>query len=152
MARATNLPVFVKLSPDTQALGDVAKAAERAGAAAINMGNTLGPGMVVNIDAGKPVLDYKVGGLSGPAMKPIGVRCVFDVYEAVKIPIIGCGGVLDGRDAVEYFMAGASAVGIGTAVIYRHEDVFGKITGEINEFMDENEYKSVKELVGLAHE
>ena len=151
VCKATKLPVIVKLSPNTQALGDVAKAAEKAGAAAINMGNTLGPGMVINLEAKKPVLDFKVGGMSGPAVKPIGVRCVFDVYESVTIPVIGCGGVLDGRDAVEYFMAGASAVGVGTAVMYRHEDAFAKICEEIEGFMKENGFKTVKEMVGLAH-
>jgi dihydroorotate dehydrogenase (NAD+) catalytic subunit len=152
VVKKTKLPVFVKLSPNTQALGEVAKAAEKAGASAITMGNTLGPGMVINLEARRPVLDFKVGGMSGPAVKPILVRCVYDVCKSVKIPIIGCGGVLDGRDAVEYFMAGASAVGVGTAVMYRHEDAFKKISEEITAFMKENKFKTIKEMVGLAHE
>lgn len=152
VVEATELPVFVKLSPNTQSLGEVAKAAEKAGASAVNVGNTLGPGMAINIEARKPVLDFKVGGMSGPAVKPVLLRCVFDVYESVGIPVIGCGGVLDGRDAVEYFMAGASAVGVGTAVLYRQEDAFGKICGEMEEFMKENCFKKVRDIVGLAHE
>ncbi|MFH1835260.1 MAG: dihydroorotate dehydrogenase [Methanobacteriota archaeon] len=151
VVKATKLPVIVKLSPNTQALGEVAKAAEKGGAASINMGNTLGPGMVINLEAEKPVLDYKVGGMSGPAVKPIGVRCVWDVYESVKIPIIGTGGVTDGRDAVEYFMAGAGAVSVGTALMYRREDAFKKICEEIELFMKENGFKKIKDLVGIAH-
>ncbi len=151
VVKATKLPVIIKLSPNTQALGEVAKAAERSGAAAINMGNTLGPGMVINLEAEKPVLDYKVGGMSGPVVKPIGVRCVWDVFESVKIPVIGTGGVTDGRDAIEYFMAGASAVGVGTAIMYRQEDAFEKICEEIEAFMKENGFKKIKDLVGIAH-
>ncbi|MFH1788091.1 MAG: dihydroorotate dehydrogenase [Candidatus Altiarchaeota archaeon] len=152
VVKASRLPVFVKLSPNTQGVGEVAKAAEKAGAAAINMGNTLGPGMVINLEAGKPVLDFKVGGMSGPAVKPIMLRCVYDVCEAVKIPVIGCGGVLDGRDAVEYLMAGASTVGVGTAVMYRREDAFKKICEEIRDFMKENGFSKIKDMVGLAHQ
>jgi dihydroorotate dehydrogenase (NAD+) catalytic subunit len=116
------------------------------------MGNTLGPGMVINLEARKPVLDFKVGGMSGPAVKPVLVRCVYDIHEVVRVPIIGCGGVLDGRDAVEYFMAGASAVEVGTALMYRGDDAFRKICEEIEGFMNENGFSKIRELVGIAHE
>jgi dihydroorotate dehydrogenase (NAD+) catalytic subunit len=145
-------PIIVKLSPNTPALGEAAKAAERAGAAAINMGNTLGPGMVIDIERKAKVLGFGFGGLSGPAMKPIAVRCVYDLYQSVKIPIIGTGGVTTGRDAVEMFMAGASAVGVGTAIYYRGPKVFAKIAEEMGEWMEKNGYSSVKELTGVAHE
>ena len=149
--KATRLPVMVKLSPSIQGLGDVAKAAEKAGADAINMGNTAGPGMLINIEAKTPVLDFRFGGMSGPAIRPLAVRCVYDIYEAVKIPIIGTGGVTTGSDAVEMLMAGASAVGVGSAVHYRGIDAFNKISGEINEFMLRNGYSKISGLVGVAH-
>jgi dihydroorotate dehydrogenase (NAD+) catalytic subunit len=147
----TKLPVFVKISPNTQSLGDVAKAAERAGAAAITCGNTLGPGMVIDIRTRQPILDFRVGGVSGPALRPIAVRCVYDVYKAVKIPIIGVGGVQTGRDAIEMMMAGASAVGIGTGVYYRGPEVFSLVCKEMEEFMTEERIKSLKEIIGAAH-
>jgi dihydroorotate dehydrogenase (NAD+) catalytic subunit len=149
----SKLPVIVKLSPNTNGLGDVARAAKRAKAQAINMGNSLGPGMVIETSAGKPVLDYKVGGMSGPIVKPIAIRCVFDVWEATlgKIPIIGTGGVTTGADAVEMMMAGASAVGVGTGVYYRGINVFEKIAAEVSEFMELRGTKKVKDLVGVAH-
>ena len=149
--KATRLPVMVKLSPSLQGLGDVAKAAEKAGADAINMGNTAGPGMLINIEAKTPVLDFRFGGMSGPAIRPLAVRCVYDIYEAVKIPIIGTGGVTTGSDAVEMLMAGASAVGVGSAVHYRGVEAFNKISGEINEFMLRNGYSKISGLVGVAH-
>ena len=148
----TKKPIIIKVSPNSQELGKLAKAAEDAGANAICATNTLGPGMVINPEAGKPILDFKVGGISGPALRPIAVRCVYDIYENVSIPLIGTGGVSTGRDAIEMFMAGASAVGIGTAVHYRGIDVFRKVCAEILEFMEENGYAKVKDMVGIAHE
>ena len=147
----TKLPVIVKLSPNSQAIGEVAKAAEKAGADAINMGNTHGPGMIIDIDAKKPVMDFKVGGLSGPMIKPVTVRCVYDVYEAVKIPIIGTGGVTNGKDAIEMIMAGATAVGIGTAIHNRGIDVFKKVCNEMESWMKKNKIKNLSEIRGYAH-
>ncbi|NOX71095.1 MAG: dihydroorotate dehydrogenase [Candidatus Micrarchaeota archaeon] len=152
VVKSTNLPVFVKISPNIKNIGDVAQAAERAGASAITAVNTMGPGMIINIDARKPVLDFKVGGVSGPALKPVAVRCVYDVYESVKIPIIGTGGIMSGKDAIEMIMAGAACVGIGSAVYYRGIDVFGKITAEIEKWMDKNGYNNIREMIGAAHE
>ena len=145
-------PIIVKLSPNSANLGEVAKAAEKEGAAAINMGNTHGPGMKINIETAQPVLDFKVGGISGPAIKPIAVRCVYDLYKTVKIPIIGTGGVTSGEDAIEMLMAGASAVGVGTAVYYRGIGAFESIEKEIKEWMQKNGYEKIEDLVGLAHE
>ncbi len=149
--RETKLPLIVKLSPSIQALGDVAKAAEKAGADAINMGNTAGPGMFIDSRARSPVLDFRFGGLSGPAMKPIALRCVYDVSEAVKIPVIGTGGVTTGTDAAEMLMAGASAIGVGSAVHYRGIDAFRKIAGELSAFMEEEGYSKIADMVGAAH-
>ncbi|MBD3310733.1 dihydroorotate dehydrogenase [Candidatus Woesearchaeota archaeon] len=148
----TRLPVIVKLSPNIPAMGKVCRAAEKAGADAINMGNTHGPGMVINIETAEPVLDFRIGGVSGPAIRPIAVRCVYDVYESAKIPIIGCGGVQTGRDAVEMIMAGASAVGIGTGIYYRGIDVFSKVCDEMEKIMVKNSYNSIKDMRGAAHE
>jgi len=148
----TSKPLFVKLSPNVMAISEIAKAAERGGADAITAINTSGPGMVIDIKSKKPILGGKIGGLSGDALRPVAVRCVYDIYKAVKIPIIGTGGVLTGEHAVEMMMAGASAVGIGTAVYNRGIDVFKKVTEEIKVFMEQNNYTSVGELRGLAHE
>ncbi|MBN2423133.1 dihydroorotate dehydrogenase [Candidatus Woesearchaeota archaeon] len=147
----TKIPVIVKLSPNSLNIKEIAKECEKAGADAINMGNTLGPGLLINIETAKPILANKFGGISGPAIKPIALKRVWDVYEAVKIPIIGTGGVTNGRDAVEMLMAGATAVGLGTAVYSRGIDVFNKINDEIKGFMKKNNYKSIKEMIGKAH-
>ena len=122
--KVTKLPIFVKLSPNIPGIGDIAKAAEDAGANAITAINTLGPGMIINIEARKPVLSFKVGGVSGNALRPIATRCVYDIYESVKIPIIGVGGISTGRHAIEMIMAGATAVGIGTGIYSRGIDIF----------------------------
>ncbi|MBW2977712.1 dihydroorotate dehydrogenase [Candidatus Woesearchaeota archaeon] len=147
----TSIPVIVKLSPNVSNIKLIAKAVEKAGADAISAINTLGPGMVINLETAKPILANKAGGVSGPAIKPIAVRCVYDIYSTVKIPIIGTGGVTYGRDAIEMFMAGASAVGIGTGVYYRGVDVFRKVSEEIEEFMEKNGYNKLKEIIGMAH-
>jgi len=146
----TKLPVFVKVSPNTPKLGDVCRAAELAGASAITACNTHGPGMIIDIKTKQPVLDFKVGGLSGAAVRPITVRCIYDIYQSVKIPIIGVGGVSSGRDAIEMIMAGATLVGIGTAV-YDSVDVFKRVCNEIEKFMKEEGYSSIKDMVGAAH-
>lgn len=151
VVETTELPVIVKLSPNISRLGEVAKAAEEAGAEAINMGNVLGPGMVINTKAKRPVLSFGVGGLSGPAIRPVMVRCVYDVYQAVDIPIIGTGGITTGEDAVEMLMAGASAVEMASAIYYRGVDVFRKVSKEIEDFMEEEGYQKIKEMVGVAH-
>jgi dihydroorotate dehydrogenase (NAD+) catalytic subunit len=107
--------------------------------------------MVIYIDVAKPVLQYKKGGVSGPAIKPIAVRCVYDIYETVKIPILGIGGVSCGRDAIEMIMAGASAVGVGSAVYSEGIECFDKINKEIIEWMKKNKINSIKEIIGKAH-
>jgi dihydroorotate dehydrogenase (NAD+) catalytic subunit len=148
----TKLPVFVKISPNIKEIGKVVKAAEEAGADAITAINTIGPGMAIDIKTAKPVLGFKVGGVSGPALRPIAVRCVYDVYESVKIPIIGTGGVIYGKDAIEMFMAGATAVGIGSGVYYRGIDVFKKVVEEVRLFMEQEGYTKLREIIGIAHE
>ena len=149
---AVKIPVLVKLSPNVDKIGTLAKTAEDAGADGITAVNTLGPGMIIDIASGKPVLDFKMGGISGPALRPVAVRCVYEIYEAVKIPILGVGGVTSGRDAMEMMLAGATQVGIGSAVYYRGADAFKKIGDETVELMKEHGYKNTKEITGVAHE
>jgi len=148
----TTKPVFVKLSPIVMAITELAKAAEAGGADAITAINTAGPGMAIDARTRKPILGGKIGGLSGAGLKPIAVRCVFDIYEAVKLPIIGTGGVSCGLDAVEMILAGATAIGIGTGVYERGIDVFQKVSDELASFMNEEGIKSLNEIRGAAHE
>ena len=145
-------PLFVKLSPNVMAISELAKAAEKAGADAITAVNTLGPGMVIDVKSTRPVLGGKIGGLSGHALRPVAVRCVYDIYKSVKIPIIGTGGIITGEHAVQMIMAGASAVGIGTAVYDRGISVFNKANEEIKKFMQENGYGSIADMRGKSHE
>ncbi len=149
--KSTKKPVIVKLSPNVTGIGGIAKAAEKAGADALCVANSLGPGMHINIEAASPVLDFKAGGVSGYALHPIAVRCVYDVFESVKIPIIGLGGVASGRDAIEMLMAGASAVGVGSAVHWRGANVFRDICAEMQAWMKENGFKKIQEMKGIAH-
>jgi len=150
--KVTSLPVFAKLTPNVNNIGEIAMAAEKGGADGITAINTAGPGMIIDIESATPVLSNKVGGISGPAIKPLAVRCVYDIHKATKLPIIGTGGVNSGRDAVEMIMAGASAVGLGSAVYYRGPDVFKQVSSEIEEFMLKEGYKSIEEMRGVAHE
>jgi dihydroorotate dehydrogenase (NAD+) catalytic subunit len=149
--RKTKLPLFVKVSSNIMCLGDVVKAAEMAGANGITAINTVGPGMAIDVETTKPILDFKVGGMSGPAIRPIAIRCVYDIYESVKIPIIGVGGIITGKDAIEMMMAGATAVGIGTGIYYRDLNIFKKVCDEMREFMKSHGYSNLKEIVGIAH-
>ena len=149
--QVTDKPIFVKISPNIPAMGDVAQAAEQAGADAITAVNSMGPGMLINIEAREPILDFKMGGVTGAALRPVAIRCVYDVYRAVKIPIIGTGGVSNGHHAIEMIMAGATAVGIGTAVYTDGMDVFETVAREMSEWMDANGVATVEELRGAAN-
>lgn len=146
-----SLPLIVKLSPSVPGEGKAAEAAEKAGADAINMGNSLGPGMRIDLARKKPVLGFGVGGLSGPAIKPVIVRAIYDIYKSVEIPIIGTGGVSTGNDAIEMMMAGASFIGVGTAVYYRGQKAFGLIAKEMEEWLGKNPMP-LKDVIGAAHE
>ena len=143
-------PVFVKLTPNVADIGEVAKAAVEAGADAITAINTV-KAMAIEIQTARPLLANKFGGLSGPAIKPIAIRCVYDIYRAVDVPVIGCGGITSWQDAVEFMLAGASAVQIGTAIAYKGIEVFSSVTRGIETYLKKKSYKNVKELVGLAH-
>ena len=145
-----NIPLFAKLTPDSPDIVDVAKAAEAAGANGITAVNTVS-GLIIDIDTRRPILTNKYGGISGKAIKPIAVRAVYNLYKAVQVPIIGTGGVTTGADALEFIMAGATAVGVGSAVYNRGVDVFSKITTEMSEWMEKHSVTSLDELRGAAH-
>lgn len=148
--RETRIPVFVKLTPNVTDIVECAKAAEKSGADAVVAINTV-RAMAINVEAMKPILGNKFGGLSGPAIKPIALRCVYEIYRQVNVPIIGCGGVSDWRGAVEFMLAGAKAVQIGTAVAFKGLDVFQSVTKGIDAYLETKGFESVKEIVGLAH-
>jgi len=145
-----SIPVFAKLTPNTSSIVSLAKAAESGGVDAIVAINTL-KGMVISPEAKMPILGNRYGGLSGPAIRPIGVRCVYEIFEVVKIPVIGVGGVSTGREAIEYIMAGAKAVQVGTAIWKEGPPIFSKICREIQEFMEEFGYTKLSEMTGVAH-
>ncbi len=149
--KVVKIPVITKLTPNVNDIKVIAEAVERAGTDIISAINTVGPGMIIDIETTKPVFANKFAGLSGPAIHPIAVKCVYDIYETVKVPIIGIGGVSHGKDAIEMVMAGASAVGIGTAIYYRGIDVFKKVCDEMTEFLESHGYSSLEEIRGLAH-
>jgi len=147
---AMRKPVFVKLSASVTDIVEVAEAAVKAGADALTAINTV-RAMTIDIETALPVLSNKRGGLSGPAIKPIALRCVYDIYEKVKTPIMGCGGITSWRDAVEFFLAGASAVQIGTAVALKNPGVFRVINRGVETYLRKKGFGSVKEIVGLSH-
>lgn len=143
-------PVFVKITPNTDQIIKLARAAEEAGADAITAINTV-KAMAIDIETCMPILANKFGGLSGAAIKPIAIRCVYEIYEAVKIPIVGCGGIRRWQDAVEFMLAGASAVQIGSAIALDELSIFRSICNGIISYLERKGFKSVKEIVGLAH-
>jgi len=143
-------PVFVKLSPNVTNMTETAEVAVKAGADALTAINTV-KAMAIDTETTVPILSNKTGGLSGPAIKPIAIRCVYEIYERVKVPIIGCGGITNWRDAVEFLLAGATAVQIGTAIALKGPKVFEKITRGIDVYLKRKGFKSVNEIVGLSH-
>ncbi|UCF13808.1 MAG: dihydroorotate dehydrogenase [Thermoplasmatales archaeon] len=145
-----SIPVFVKISPNVTNIVKIAKAAEDGNADAIVAINTV-KGMKIDLELGKPILSNKIGGYSGMAIKPIGIRCVYDIAKNINIPIIGVGGITTGEDALEYIMAGASAVQIGSGVYYRGLDIFKKVCVEIGQLMKAYGYKNLPEIIGVAH-
>jgi len=146
-----DIPVSVKLSPNVENISEIAKACEDAGADALTVCNTFGPGLVIDINVRKPVLSNKVGGVSGPGIFPLSLKCVWDCYKAVKIPIIGTGGITTGNDAIQMILAGATLLGVGSAVYYRGTEVFQKIVDEMEEYMKEHKIENLSDLIGQAH-
>ncbi|MCL4505151.1 MAG: dihydroorotate dehydrogenase [Chloroflexi bacterium] len=151
--RYANCPVIIKLSPNVENIGNIAREVVNAGADAICAINSLGPGIVLDIDTARPILANRTGGVSGPAIRPIAVRCVYDISRAVsgtKAQIIGTGGITDARDAIEMILVGATCVGIGSAVYHHGYDVFADVCMGIEDYMQRHGYSNIEEFRGLA--
>ncbi len=149
---AVDIPVFIKLSPHVLDITEFARAAEEAGADGLVAINTLGPCLAIDIETTQPMMGSPggYGWLSGPALKPLALRCVADISRAVKIPVIGCGGISNGRDAIEFIMAGATAVQICTAAIVRGPRVYGLMADEMVRFMRVKGYNTIEDFRGIA--
>ncbi|MDK2980780.1 MAG: dihydroorotate dehydrogenase catalytic subunit, partial [Chloroflexota bacterium] len=145
----TDIPVAIKLSPNVPNIARIALAAQEAGADVLTAINTV-PGMLIDPYAGRPVLANKVGGVSGWSIKPIALRCVAEICKAVSVPVIGLGGVSSGLDAAEMIMAGATAVGVGSAVWQRGVEVFNTIADELQAFMAAEGYADLESMRGIA--
>jgi dihydroorotate dehydrogenase (NAD+) catalytic subunit len=143
-------PVLVKLSPNVTDITAVAQAVVEAGADGITAVNSLGPGLILDIETCRPVLAHGTGGVSGPAMRPIAVRCVRDICRVVDVPVVAVGGVTCGRDAVEMVLVGATAVGIGSAVFYRGMEVFDAVCAEMRDYMQRHGYRCLADFRGRA--
>ena len=141
--KASNVPVIAKLSPLVTDIAELALAAQNAGADALTIANTF-PAMAIDIRTFRPKLSTVKGGMSGACVKPMSLRCVYDAYQAVKIPILGCGGIMTGEDAVEFMLAGASAVSVGTANLVEPA-VLTEIIDKIEKILKE------KNKIGRAH-
>jgi len=149
LRQATAKPLWIKLTPDVSNPGELGKAAEEAGADALVAVNTFG-GMVIDIEKRKPVLGSRFGGVSGPAIKPMAVKYVWRLYEAVTTPIIGVGGISNGADAIEFIMAGATAIQVGTANFVNPTAMPDVVAG-IRDWMVEHKVETLESLVGVSH-
>jgi len=149
VTEAVSLPVAAKLSPSVTDIVEMATAACKAGAAALSLVNTF-KALAIDIEKRRPFLGNITGGLSGPAIKPLALYYVYEVYRSVDIPIIGMGGIAGWRDAVEFILAGATAVAVG---MYNFVNplVMAEVIGGIDRYLAENSFSSVKEIIGLAH-
>jgi dihydroorotate dehydrogenase (NAD+) catalytic subunit len=147
--KSTSLPIIVKLTPNTGEIVKIAQAVAAAGADALCLINTL-KGMAIEIKTRKPLLGNGYGGLSGPAIKPVALYMVYEVAKVVKIPIIGCGGITTGSDAIEFIMAGATAVQVGTASFKNPSAPMDVMEG-IESFLKKEGIKDIHELIGVAH-
>ena len=146
--RETTLPVIVKLTPNVSDIASVARAAADAGADALTLINTF-PAMAIDVKNRRPALGWTFGGLSGPALKPIALRLVYQTAAAVDVPLIGCGGIMSGLDAMEYIMAGASAVQVGTATFVNPRATLDVMEG-IERYMGEEGVTDIHQLIGAA--
>ena len=146
--RETTLPVIVKLAPNVSDIVSVAQAAADAGADALTLTNTL-PAMAIDVRSRRPVLGWAFGGLSGPSLKPIALRLVYQTAAAVDVPLIGCGGIMTGLDAIEYIMAGATAVQVGTATFVNPRATLDVLEG-MERFMEEEGVDDLRQLIGAA--
>jgi len=144
-----SVPLFVKLNPNVTDITKIGLAAENGGADAVVEINTL-EAMVIDVNVKIPILSHGSGGLSGKAIHPIAIKKVFDLYEELKIPIIGCGGVSNWKDVIEFIVAGASAVQIGTA-LYKGVNILTEINKDLKNYLKKNGHNNISELIGEAH-
>lgn len=142
--KSSRIPILMKLTPNTADIAEIAQAVESEGADGISLINTL-LGMKIDVHRKQPVLWNKTGGLSGPAIKPVAVRMVYQVCRAVRIPVIGLGGIMNGEDAVEFFMAGAAAISVGTAALVDPAAPV-RIKNELIEFMNQYGYQNLQQI------
>ena len=147
--RNVSIPIFPKISANVRDVVEIGKAVEEGGADGIVAINSV-KAMKIDLSTKKPILHNKFGGYSGKGIKPIGVRCVYELASELSIPVIGVGGIETGKDAAEYILAGATAVEIGSAIFYRDVDVFRKVCQELEEWMKDNGYESIEDFRGLA--
>jgi len=145
-----SIPLFVKLNPNVTDLGEIALSAEKGGADAVVAINTVGA-LAIDVNTRRPILAHGSGGLSGKSIHPIAIKKVYDLYKLLKIPIIGCGGISKWEDVVEFFLAGASAVQIGTA-LHEGAEIIKDIIEGLKEYLRQNEFKNISDIIGLAHE
>lgn len=145
-----NKPTIVKLSPNVSNIVEIAQAAKEGKAHALTIANTF-LGMDIDISKRKPTLGNITGGYSGPAILPLTLRCIWQIYESVNIPIVGCGGVTTGSDAIKHLMAGASMIQVGTATL-RNPLALQDIASEMSVWAESNGFSSFDEIVGIAHE
>ena len=143
--------LFVKLSPNAPDIVAVARAVADAGADGLTAVNTLGPGMLIDTHARRPILANKAGGISGVALRPIALRCVYDITRAVPLPVIGTGGINSGDAALQMLMAGATAIGVGSALAYEGDAVFSRLAKELSALMATEGFSSIEALRGCAH-
>jgi dihydroorotate dehydrogenase (NAD+) catalytic subunit len=146
----TSLPLLVKLSPNVTDIRHLAQRVVAAGADAVSLINTM-VGMVIDVDRRRPFLAHRTGGLSGPAIRPIAVRMVWEVAEVVDVPIVGMGGIMTAHDALEFFLAGATAVAVGTANFVNPSATMDILDGLIA-YLEEHGIEDLHELIGAAHE
>ena len=147
-----DVPIIVKLTPNVTDITAVAKASEEAGADALTLINSVGPGLRIDYQTAKPILNNVLGGIAGPMIKPIALKCVYNTYKTVDIPIFGVGGIKDYRDVLEFMYAGSSLLQIGTSIMYSGPEIFRQISDDLTKFLQENGYTNVTEIIGLSHE
>jgi dihydroorotate dehydrogenase (NAD+) catalytic subunit len=147
--KVAKVPVIAKLSPMITDIAKLSLFVQNAGADGVTLANTY-PAMAIDIKTFKPKLSTVKGGMSGACVKPMTLRCVYDAYREIKIPILGCGGIMTGEDAVEYFLAGACAVSVGTASLISPRNII-KAIDEIKEILENYKIRAVKDIIGAAN-
>lgn len=148
VVKHSKIPVIMKLSPNVTNISEFARICEDKGATSISLINTL-LGMAIDVRSKRPVLGNLFGGLSGPAVKPVALRMVWQVTDAVKIPVIGMGGIMNAEDAIEFFLAGASAISVGTVNMINPSAAI-EVSNGIKKYLEDNNFQSLNEIIGLA--